>query len=264
MTGYHRPKGGLPSQTTLMTARAVFTPAYCFIPRGCFSDIVTSALPGWTLTRLWLIARPMSGFAETFSQYVMEVAPGGGSDIPDPDTGAQHWLFFTDGLATVNIAGVGYEMEVGSYAYIPAGTPWTLHAIGATPACFHWLRKLYEPAPALHAPAPVVINERDVPVRWMPDTNQTWGTTRFVDPADLAHDAHVNIVTFQPGGRIPFEETHVMERPVSLFIVQGREPTCCLARHLQAGKMRAACPPCRASALTIRPATSARKKARNI
>jgi glyoxylate utilization-related uncharacterized protein len=33
----------------------------------------------------------MSGFAETFSQYVMEVQPGGGSDAPDaepaPNTG---------------------------------------------------------------------------------------------------------------------------------------------------------------------------------
>ena len=220
MSSYHFPIGGLPSQTTLMTARAVFTTAYAFIPKGCFSDIVTSALPGWSGTRLWLIARPMSGFAETFSQYVMEVAPGGGSDTPDAETGAEHWLFFTDGLATVTINGTGYEMEAGSYAYIPAATRWTLLAEGGTPARFHWLRKLYEPASGTPAPAPLVINERDVPVRWMPETNQTWGTTRFVDPDDIAHDAHVNIVTFQPGGRIPFEETHVMEH--GLYVLEGR------------------------------------------
>jgi (S)-ureidoglycine aminohydrolase len=220
MTGYYAPPGGLPSQTTLMTARAVFTTAYAFIPRGCFSDIVTSNLPGWTRTRLWLIARPLSGFAETFSQYVMEVAPGGGSDAPDAETGAEHWLFFTDGLATVTIDGTGYEMEAGSYAYIPPATRWTLLAEGASPARFHWLRKLYEPAPGTPAPAPFVINERDVPVRFMPDTDNRWGTTRFVDPDDVAHDAHVNIVTFQPGGRIPFEETHVMEH--GLYVLEGR------------------------------------------
>jgi (S)-ureidoglycine aminohydrolase len=219
-SGYYFPPGGLPSQTTLMTARAVFTPAYAFIPKGCFSDIVTSALPGWTETRLWLIARPMSGFSETFSQYVMEVAPGGGSDAPDPDSGAEHWLFFTDGLATVTIDGTGYEMEAGSYAYIPPATRWTLLAEGGTPARFHWLRKLYLPAPGTPTPGPFVINERDVPVRWMPGTQDRWGTTRFVDPSDLAHDAHVNIVTFQPGGRIPFEETHVMEH--GLYVLEGR------------------------------------------
>jgi (S)-ureidoglycine aminohydrolase len=220
MTGYYAPEGGLPPQTRLMTGRAVFTPSYCVIPKGCFSDIVTSRLPGWTKTRLWLIARPLSGFAETFSQYVMEVAPGGGSDAPDPETGAEHWLFFTGGLATLTINGTGTEMEAGSYAYIPPATSWTLLAVGGAPACFHWLRKLYEPAAGIAPPAPIVINERDVPIRWMPDTADRWGTTRFADPEDLAHDAHVNIVTFQPGGLIPFEETHVMEH--GLYVLEGR------------------------------------------
>ena len=65
MTNYYAPKGGLPPQTQLMTGRAVFTDAYAFIPKGVFSDIVTSFLPGWDKTRLWMIARPMTGFAST-------------------------------------------------------------------------------------------------------------------------------------------------------------------------------------------------------
>ena len=220
MTRYYAPLGGLPPQTQLMTQRAVFTTAYAFIPRGCFSDIVTSFLPGWTKTKLWLIARPMSGFAETFSQYVMEVAPGGGSDAPDAEPGAEHWLFFTGGLATLTLDGTGYEMESGSYAYIPPGTRWTLLAEGSQAARFHWLRKLYEPAPGTAVPDAIIINERDVPVRWMPDTDNRWGTTRFAEPDDLRHDAHVNIVTFQPGGVIPFEETHVMEH--GLYVLEGK------------------------------------------
>jgi len=68
MSTYYAPRGGLPPQTQLMTGRAVFTESYAFLPRGVFSDIVTSLLPGWTGTRMWLIARPMSGFSETFSQ----------------------------------------------------------------------------------------------------------------------------------------------------------------------------------------------------
>jgi (S)-ureidoglycine aminohydrolase len=220
MTGYYAPQGGLPPQTALMTGRAVFTNSYAFIPRGCFSDIVTSFLPGWRGTKLWLIARPMSGFAETFSQYVMEVVPGGGSEAPDAEAGAEHWLFFTHGLATLTIDGAGYEMEAGSYAYIPTGSQWTLLAEGKTPARFHWLRKIWEPAPGIQKPAAFVTNERDVPIRFMPDTNDRWGTTRFVDTEDLSHDAHVNIVTFQPGGVIPFEETHVMEH--GLYVLEGK------------------------------------------
>ena len=79
------PKGGLPPQTALTTDRAVFTEAYAVIPARTLSDITASYLPGWDATRLWVLARPLSGFAETFSQYVVEVSPGGGSDDPEVD-----------------------------------------------------------------------------------------------------------------------------------------------------------------------------------
>ena len=42
---YYAPKGGLPPQTQILTDRAMFTEAYAVIPRGTFSDIVTSFLP---------------------------------------------------------------------------------------------------------------------------------------------------------------------------------------------------------------------------
>ncbi len=42
------------------------------------TDIVTSNLPGFSNTRSWIIARPISGFATTFSQLIVEIAPGGG------------------------------------------------------------------------------------------------------------------------------------------------------------------------------------------
>ncbi len=54
----------------------------------------------------------------------------------------------------------------------------------------------------------------------MPDCGGVWATTRFVDPADLRHDMHVTIVTLQPGGVIPFPETHVMEH--GLYVLQGK------------------------------------------
>ncbi len=76
MTSYYAPHGGLPGQTELTTDRAVFTEAYAVLPRGTMRDIVTSNLPFWDNTRLWVIARPLSGFAETFSQYIVEVLNG--------------------------------------------------------------------------------------------------------------------------------------------------------------------------------------------
>jgi len=217
---YAVPPGGLPPQTALMTQRAVFTESYAVIPRGCFSDIVTSLLPGWRRSRAWIVARPLSGFAETFSQYVMEVQSGGGADAPDDEAGAQHVLFVTTGEGTLTIAGQAYDLAPGSYAYIPAGTTWKLLAEGPQPLRFHWVRKLWTPAPGIARPEPFVTNERDISPVAMPDTEGRWATTRFVDPDDLRHDMHVNIVTFAPGGTIPFEETHVMEH--GIYVLQGK------------------------------------------
>lgn len=87
MKTYAFPIGGLPDQSENPEGRAVFTESYAFLPAGTMRDIVTSALPGWHGTRAWILARPMSGFAETFAQYAIEVQPGGGSQTPR--TG--HW-----------------------------------------------------------------------------------------------------------------------------------------------------------------------------
>ena len=83
---YAFPVGGMPPQTDDPSkSGAVFTTAYAFIPGGVMRDIVASVLPGWTGARAWILARPLSGFAETFAQYAVEVLSGGGSDNPEPD-----------------------------------------------------------------------------------------------------------------------------------------------------------------------------------
>ncbi|WP_322990748.1 bifunctional allantoicase/(S)-ureidoglycine aminohydrolase [Hoeflea sp.] len=217
---YYAPHGGLPAQTELMTGRAVFTEAYAVIPKGVMSDIVTSYLPNWEGTRLWIIARPMSGFAETFSHDIMEVAPGGGSQAPEPDASAQAVLFAVEGELTVLVDGTPHTMAPGGYAYLPAGCNWTAVNNGAAPARFHWIRKAYEAVDGIAKPDPLFLHESDIAPTVMPDTNGTWATTRFVDPTDLRHDMHVTIVTFEPGGLIPFEETHVMEH--GLYVLEGK------------------------------------------
>ena len=121
---YAGPVAGLPPQTGLTTDTAVFTEAYAVIPRTVMRDIVTSYLPGWDGMRMWMLARPLSGFAETFSQYVVELAEGGGSVAPDDDPEVQHAVFVTGGELRVTIDGADHLLKPGGFAYIPAGTPW--------------------------------------------------------------------------------------------------------------------------------------------
>ncbi|MGI9492957.1 MAG: bifunctional allantoicase/(S)-ureidoglycine aminohydrolase [Geminicoccaceae bacterium] len=217
---YCAPHGGLSPQTDILSGRAVFTEAYAVIPRGVLQDIVTSALPFWDQTRAWILARPLSGFAETFAQLIVEVGPGGGSERPEPDPDAEAVLFVLEGRLGLTLDGGEHVLEPGGYAYIPPGSEWRLKNEGAEPLRFHWIRKSYEFVDGLDKPNPIVANERDVTPIPMPDTDGRWLTTCFVDPADLRHDMHVTVVTFASGAILPFCETHVMEH--GLYVLEGK------------------------------------------
>lgn len=217
---YYAPTGGQPPQTQLLTGRAVFTEAYAVIPRGVMMDIVTSYLPFWEGTRLWIISRPLSGFAETFSQYIMEVQPGGGSDRPELDASAEGAFFVVEGELTITLNGTQHRMQPGGFAFMPPASRFSVRNEGTQPVRFHWIRKAYEKVEGLDVPEAFFVNERDIEPAAMAHTEGKWATTRFVDPLDLRHDMHVTIVTFEPGAVIPFAETHVMEH--GLYVLEGK------------------------------------------
>jgi len=217
---YYAPTGGLPPQTQLLSDRAMFTDAYAVIPKGTMSDIVTSFLPFWSDARFWVLSRPLSGFAETFSQYIAEVKPGGGSARPETEVDVEAVLFVVDGAIMLTLDGAAHAMQAGGYAYLPPNCNWELYNKSEQTARFHWLRKRYRPVEGLAMPDAFVTNEAAIAPIPMPDTNGVWATTRFVDPLDMRHDMHVNIVTLQPGGVIPFAETHVMEH--GLYVLEGK------------------------------------------
>lgn len=217
---FYSPEGGLPPQTQIMTDRAVFTEAYAIIPKGVMTDIVTSSLPHWSSTRAWIIARPLSGFAETFSQYIMEVDVGGGSSQPEPDNEAQGVFFVTEGELSITFDGDTNILGSGGYAYLPCGSRYTVENKSNSKAKFHWIRKRYQSASGIEKPGAFFTNMSAGNHVSMPDTDDAWMTTRFVEPDDLRHDMHVNIVSFMPGGNIPFAETHVMEH--GLYVLEGK------------------------------------------
>ena len=217
---YYLPIGGIPPQNSLVTDRAVFTNAYALIPAGANRDIVTSTLPFWTGMRMWVLARPMTGFAETFSHYLVELSSGGESLRPEMDPSAEGVLFVVGGSLSLSVSGEDHFMMQGGYAFIPAGTKWGVKNAVDGKTFFHWIRKAYVMVEGLEAPAAFVVNERDIAAIAMPDTDGRWATTHFVDPHDLKHDMHVNIVTLVPGGSISFAETHVMEH--GLYVLNGK------------------------------------------
>ena len=216
---YAFPPGGLPDQTGHPDSTAIFTEAYAVIPASVQRDIVTSFLPGWVGTRAWILARPMSGFAESFAQYAVELAPEGGSSDPEPDIDAQAILFVAHGQAHLTIGQDLHELRPGSFAYVPPGARWSLWNRSDETCGVHWVRKRYVSGEGVGMPDALVTHETDIPLAPMPNSEGKWATQRFFDPLDLRYDCHMNIVNFQPGGRIPFAETHVMEH--GLYVLEG-------------------------------------------
>lgn len=219
MTTYAFPMAGHPPQSENPEGTAIFTEAYAVLPANTQRDIVTSFLPGWNGMRMWILARPLSGFAETFAQYAVELAPGGGCDDPEPNREAQAALFVAFGEVRLSIGGARQDLRAGHFVYIPAGAHWEIWNTSDAPCGFHWIRKRYERIDTLNPLTAFTIHETDIPKASMPDCDDVWATQRFFDPFDMRYDFHVNIVNFQPGGRIPFAETHVMEH--GLYVLQG-------------------------------------------
>lgn len=210
----------VPAQKTLLDSRAIVTEAYTVIPRGSMTDIVSSRLPFWEDTELWILARPIPGFCTTFSHYLVEVQPGGGSKKPDTQHGVEATLFVMAGELTLCVNGNNHNLSAGSYVYLPPSADWQLQNPGNELASFHWIRKPYEYVDGLDEPDIIVVNESDITASVMPESNGGWTTKRFVDTSDLRHDMHVTIVSFEPGALIPFMETHVMEH--GLYVLEGK------------------------------------------
>ena len=118
------------------------------------------------------------------------------------------------------LGGKRHVLEAGGYAYVAPAVTWSARNGGKQPARFHWIRKAYEPVDGIKVPESFVTSDSAVTPSPMPGTDGKWATSRFVDPADLRHDMHVTIVTFEPGAVIPFAETHVMEH--GLYVLEGK------------------------------------------
>lgn len=171
---YATPPGGLPAQDAKLTGKAVFTEAYAFLPAGTMRDIVTSYLPHWQGMRMWMIARPLSGFAETFSHYIVELSPGGGSDRPEDNAEAQAVLFVVQGNLVLEGPDGQHDLRPGSYVFLPAGQGWRIRNKGEEAAVFHWIRKKCQPIDGLARPEFFVSHDTEGTVIEMPDTGGKW------------------------------------------------------------------------------------------
>jgi len=170
---------------------------------------VIGPVPGWTGSRrVVLAAPPLSAFG--MSLVSMDDGATGGP----PPPGVGRFVFVLEGTLWVDADGATHELAPQGYAYLPAGLPQTLTAVGSTRICL--IEKPYVPHPA-GEPRVVVGSRASVPAEHLYG-DPTVHVQQLL-PEEPGLDLAVNTMSFAPGASLPFVETHVMEH--GLLVLEG-------------------------------------------
>ena len=209
--------------------RGVVCSNYAFMPP---EGVLVSRLPQYRDTIVRVLTGPVMGAA--FAQYVLEIAPGGGTPAAFGEDGIQHFFYVLSGEARIVVAGgAAQALTAGGFAYLPPATPFTLCNESAEGIRVLALRKRYEAVPGLAVPEPIVSHQDAVPI-----TNHTGMTGRgfqFLLPyGDMRFDFEMNLMWFKPGVCFPAVETHVMEH--GLYMLEGRGSTCSAPTGTRSGR----------------------------
>ena len=197
------------AQSGLVTSRAVVRRNYAILPP---EGMATSVLPEWRDTVSRVLTAPAMG--ARFVQYLLEIAPGGGSHQALPE-GVQMFLYVLSGEVELELNGKPHHLGPGGFAYGKPGSRFSLRAAKATRLL--WLKKVYVPFERLH-PADLAGDETKIQGETYMEIEGLLLKTLL--PADLAFDMAMNIFTFPPGYSLPMIETHVMEH--GLYFLQGQ------------------------------------------
>ncbi len=191
--------------------RTMVTPHYAVMPP---QGILESRLPGFADTLVRFQTSPRMG--ARFAQCLLELAATGRTTAPRRDP-QQHFLYVTGGQVLLGIGTETQRLEVGGFAYIPAGAEWTLRADGG-PAQVLWIRKPYESLPGIHPPPARFGRRADVPRTVKHTEGRYW--QYLLGSGGMEFDMEVNILGFAPGTYFPYVETHIMEH--GLYMLEGQ------------------------------------------
>jgi (S)-ureidoglycine aminohydrolase len=127
------------------------------------------------------------------------------------DAGYETFFYGLEGEVRIDAV----ELGPGAYAYVPASTPYTVHA--RTEARFLVIKRRYEPVPHLPAPGPLHGHRDDQPFA---DTPVKGFRRRELLPVDdAAFDFAMSLLAFDPGVGLANIEIHDEEH--GLYMTAG-------------------------------------------
>jgi (S)-ureidoglycine aminohydrolase len=175
---------------------------------------VNSSIPGWKNCTVNVIINEAMG--AKFSQIITTLNKDG--ELMGETKESEIFFYVVKGKCLARAGGGEKELSKGHYVYVPVETAYQFNGEeeGTQLLSFH---KAYERLPGDYSSHPPVIFDKAA----------GGGDTYLGDPAlrlqvllpdKPAFDMAVNIFTYDPGGHLPFVETHVMEH--GLLYLQGQ------------------------------------------
>lgn len=175
---------------------------------------INSSVPGWTDCTVNVIINEQMGanFCQTF------VTLEANGKLTGSTKKSQIFFYIVEGKCDATVDGKSQKMSKGHFVYVPIGKSYIFEnpSEGTQILTFH---KEYEHLEGYDVPELFFGDQADVP-----------GPDYMEDPAlrlqvlipeeNKSFDMAVNIFTYDPGGHLPFVETHIMEH--GLMYLQGQ------------------------------------------
>lgn len=174
---------------------------------------VNSTVPGWTNCTVNVIINKDMG--AKLVQTLVTVNSNGGM-VGNTKT-SEMFFYVVRGNCRVSVKGSEKSLAAGHFIYIPVDTAYSFMKPDPDTQILLF-QKEYEP-----------LEGQSVPQALTGDSTKINATEYLGDPAlrmqvllpdNLSFDMAVNIFTYDPGGHLPFVETHIMEH--GLLYLQGQ------------------------------------------
>jgi (S)-ureidoglycine aminohydrolase len=175
---------------------------------------VPSTLPGISGAVANVIISPAMGAGLT--QLLLTFGEGGHAEFPTGDI--ESCAYVMKGGCVATVGDHAEPLAAGGYVFAPAGKMLELSrpAPGTKVTIF---QKYYAELEDVPGPAPVFGNAADV--EGVPFLGDPDARLKVLLPDTPSFDMAVNLFTYQPGARLPFVETHVMEHGLVMLEGEG-------------------------------------------
>ena len=194
----------------LFNIRQVLKSNYAFIIP---EDAALTNIPGWDGAKVQVLAAPVMGCE--FVEYLIRVNKEGKVSVPVQNH-PEYVFYVLEGNGVLKKEGEKHALEVGSYAYLPPKSAWTISGTSEEEMKFLLVKKRYEPiGPEL--PAFVIGLDRETPESRTSSGNAIKNFVPWGD--DILYDLSWFILYFDPGSGMDQAENHLHEH--GLYMLSG-------------------------------------------